>query len=361
MRNRVLALALLLVLVLAFAAACGGSSVPTGAIAKVGDGVVTKAQFDSVITQAKAQAVTAKSTFPALGTAQYDTFAAKVVDYLVQLELITQQAQKMGITVTDAQVTTQIAAIDKAYGGATKVAAILKQQGMTQADLRSQVKAQLLGQGVQQKVYKGITVTDQQAKAYFATNKSQFDVPASRVTRHVLVSTLAEAQKVRALLVANPSNANWKVVAAKYSIDTGSKNSGGSLGAIQPGQMVAAFSKAAFSLKLDQISQPVKSQFGYHIIQVTKITPATNPTFAKVETAIKQMIVAQQEQKVWTAWLAKVTKDTKIVYAKGYDPAELNKAASTAPSPAPAASSSSSAAPSTGASQSASPSPSPTQ
>jgi foldase protein PrsA len=355
MKKRVLALAAVAVLLGAFVVACGSSSgVPKGAIAKVGSGVVTQAQFDKIISEAKAQAKSQASNapFPAVGSAQYDQFAARVVDYLVELELIHQQADKMKITVTDKDVTTRIDAINKAYGGAAKVATILKQQGMTQADLQQQVKDQLIAEAVQKNVYSSIKVTDQEAQAYFTQNQSQFAKPETRTTRHVLVKTKAEADKVRALLIADPSTASWNKVAKKYSIDPGSKNKGGALGDVTKGEMVAAFEKVDFALKVGAISQPVKTQYGWHVIEVTKITRATKATFAKYKDQIKQMLVAQKQQTAWTTWLAKVKKDTKIAYAKGYDPSELNKLASQAPSASPAASGSPAASPTPSASSS---------
>ncbi len=136
MRKRVLlSLVVAVLLVASLAAACGGGSIPTGAIATVGSGVVTKAQFDGVIRQAKAQAKTASQTFPAVGSYSYNQYAAQVVTYLVTQEIINQAAVGMRITVTDKQIKDRIAQLEKAYGGAKKVDTILKQQGMTRADL----------------------------------------------------------------------------------------------------------------------------------------------------------------------------------------------------------------------------------
>ena len=95
-------------------------------------------------------------------------------------------------------------------------------------------------------------------------------MPESVDARHVLVKTQAEADKVRALLEADNTNANWKKVAAQYSTDTGSKSNGGSLGNFPKGRMVKPFEDAAFALKVGEVSQPVKSQFGYHVIEVTR-------------------------------------------------------------------------------------------
>ena len=106
-------------------------------------------------------------------------------------------------------------------------------------------------------------------------------MPDSVDARHVLVKTKAEAEKVQALLAADNSDANWKKVAKQYSIDPGSKDNGGSLGSFPKGRMVAEFDKVAFSLKPGTVSVPVKTQFGWHVIEVTKKTPGSTKTFER--------------------------------------------------------------------------------
>ncbi len=107
--------------------------------------------------------------------------------------------------------------------------------------LTEQVKSTMLSDAVKAKVYEDVKISDEKAKKYFEdpANKAQFDQPESRDLRHVLVKTKAEAETVRALLEADPSDANWKKVAKKYSEDPGSKDNGGAYAAVTKGQMVA--------------------------------------------------------------------------------------------------------------------------
>ena len=230
-------------------------------------------------------------------------------------------------------------------GGQAKLDKLLKQQNVTQAQLEDQLKAQMLQDAVQQKVYAGINVSDAEAQKYYdnPANKSQFNVPESVDARHVLVKTKAEAEKVRALLVADNTDANWKKVAKQYSIDPGSKNSGGSLGNFPKGRMVKPFEDAAFSLKVDQISQPVKTQFGYHIIEVTKKTPGSSQTFAQAKATIVQQLKYQKQTTAWDSWLKTALKAAGVAYGAGFDPATLTASPSPAASGAPAASPSPSA------------------
>ena len=209
-------------------------------------------------------------------------------------------------------------------GGQKKLDKLLKQQSVTQAQLEDQLKAQMLQDAVQQKVYAGIKVSQADIEKYFNTpaNKSQFNVAESVDARHILVKTKAEADKVRALLEADNSDANWKKVAKEYSTDTGSKNNGGSLGNFPKGRMVKPFEDAAFALKVNEISQPVKSQFGYHVIEVTKKTPGSKQTLEQAKATIEQQLKYQKQSTAWETWLKDAMAAAGVAYAAGLRPGE---------------------------------------
>ena len=109
--------------------------------------------------------------------------------------------------------------------------------------------------------------------------------------------TKAEADQIRAELTPE----NFAELARENSTDTGSAKQGGSLGPIQKGQLVPEFEKVAFSLKDGEISQPVKTQFGWHIITVD-ITPAKTTSFADAKDQIVQTQLSQKRQAEYTKW-----------------------------------------------------------
>jgi parvulin-like peptidyl-prolyl isomerase len=319
-------------------AGCGEAKVPAGAIAAVGNGVVTQEQFDQIWQQAEAQYKSQEGAppFPDEGTAQYNQLKASIVSYLVQNEIIKEQAADMDVTVTEKQIQERMKQIVQQVGGQKKLDKLLKQQNVTEAQLQDQLKAQMLQDAVQKKVYADIKLSDADLKKYFEDpkNASQFEVPESVDARHVIVKTEAEADKVRALLEADNSDANWKKVAAEYSTDPGTKDTGGSLGNFPRGRMVKPFEDAAFALKVGEISEPVKTQFGYHVIEVTKKTEGSKQTFEEAKATIEQQLKYQKQATAWEDWLKKVQADAGIVYAAGFDPALLTA------SPSPAASAS---------------------
>jgi foldase protein PrsA len=318
--------------------ACG-DKLPKGAIVKVGDGVVTQQQFDTLIAQQKQSASQPGAVpFPSPGTYSYKMLTANIVDYLVTQKLIEQGAADRNITVSDDDINKQLEAIYKQYGGEQKVMEILKKQNMT----LDQVKQYMKDQALYQKVYSAVTAnakpTDDQLRAYYDQNKASYDSPASRNVRHVLVDSKAQAERVRALLEANPSDANWKKVAKQYSKDPGTKDRGGELGPVARGQgLDAAFEKAAFALKPHVISQPVKSQYGWHVMEVTSVNPARESKFETAKPRIEQALAAQMTQKAWDDFLKKAKADANIVYAPGYDPAQLTIPPSPLPTAAPPA------------------------
>jgi foldase protein PrsA len=320
--------------------ACGGGSVPAGAIASVGSATVTQQQFDQIWAQAKAQYASQQGAppFPKEGSAQYDQLKASIVNYLVQNEIIKQQAADMKVTVTQKQLDERVKQITTQVGGQKKLDALLKKQGVSTDELRTQLESQMLQEAVRAKVGENAKVTEAQIKAYFndPANKAQFVVPDSIEARHVLVNTKAKAEKVQALLAADNSDANWKKVAKQYSIDPGSKDKGGSLGTFPKGRMVPEFEKVAFSIKPGTVSVPVKSQFGWHVIEVQKKTPGSTKTFEEAKAMIEQSLKFQVQAKAWETWLADAEKTAGIKYASGFDPKTLTASPSPSGSAAPA-------------------------
>jgi len=318
-------------------AGCGETKVPAGAIAAVGDGVVTQEQFDQIWQQAEAQYKSQEGAppFPEEGSAEYKQLKASIVNYLVQNEIIKTRAAEMDVKVTDKQLQERMTQIVQQVGGQKKLDKLLKEQNVTEDQLRGQLDAQMLQEAVQEKVNADIKVGDEDLKKYFEDpkNASQFEVPESVDARHVLVKTKAEAEKVRALLEADGSDANWKKVAKEYSTDPGSKDSGGSLGDFPKGRMVKPFEDVAFGLEINEISQPVKTQFGYHVIEVLKKTEGSKQTFEEAKATIEQQLKFQKQATAWEDWLKKALADAGVVYAAGFDPALLTASPSPAASP----------------------------
>jgi foldase protein PrsA len=332
MRLRYLFVALLSALALV-AAGCGGSSstsVPADAVATVGSSTITKSQFNFLLDGAKRTYKARKTPFPKVGTTQYKSLQDQAMQYLVQEAEYEQKAKDLGVTVTDADVQARLKQIKKQYFGnsESKYQAQLKAQGLTEAQIMQDLHAQLLSEKLYNKVTANVKVTDADIQAYYTQHKSDYSQAASRDVRHILVNNKKLADQLEAQL---KGGADFAKLAKKYSKDPGSAANGGKL-TVSKGQTVPQFDKVAFSLKTNQISPPVHSQYGWHIIQaLSAVKPAKQTPLKDVKATIKQQLEQTKKTDAMNKWVDGVKKEfaKKIRYQAGYEPTPTSTASTT--------------------------------
>ena len=330
--RRLTFLALLAPLVL-LAASCGGGgggSVSSSDAAVVNGEHITRAELDRRLTQAGCSYKLQGKTLPKAGTPEYQAIQQQILQGLVQRTEVLQKAPSVGATVTDKQFEAQLAQIKKQYFGGNEKRYLteLKRQCVTDAEVRADLRANMLSDAVFQKVTAGTAVSDAQAKEYYTSHPQNYTQPQSRQVRHILVKDKATADKLYAQI---KGGGDFAALAKKYSQDPGSKSQGGNL-TISKGQTVPQFDQVAFTLKTGEVSKPVKTQFGWHIIQALKpATPRKSTPFAQVKEAIKQQLVQTKRNTAVTAWLATLKKDyaSKVSYATGLEPPATSTSATT--------------------------------
>jgi parvulin-like peptidyl-prolyl isomerase len=329
---RYLKITLLLGSVAAVLAGCGGSGgVPSGAVAKCGSQSITHQQYQVLLDQAKRSYKVQKRPFPKAGSTEYKTLQNQAVQYLVQRCEFAQEASDLGIDISDKQIADRLAQIKKQYfqGDEKKYQAQLKSQGLTEAQIREDVKAQLISEQIFKKVTADVKVSDADVKSYYDQHRQQYGTPEQRSIAHILVKTKALADKL--YIQITQQHADFAALAKKYSQDPGSKNLGGKL-TISKGQTVAPFDQTAFLMQTGQVSHPVKTEFGYHIIKALgPIKPAKQTPFAQVKESIRQQLLQQKRNDAMTKWVDKVKKDFdgKIHYQAGYEPPTTASTATT--------------------------------
>jgi foldase protein PrsA len=325
---------LLSLLFVALLAACGGGGnsgpVPPDAIAQVDGTPITKTSFTALMSVACARYKAQGQPCPKVGTPTYTSLRNSAVTFLVQQEELTQEAKKLGVTVSQKDLDKQVEQIKKTYyqGSEKKFEDALKKDDITLQQLEQyELRPNLLGQKLQAKVTSDVKVSDAAAQKYYNANKTSFATPKTREVRHILVNSKSLADQIETKL---KNGASFAALAKQYSKDKGSAAQGGKLCVAHGGssgscsQTVPPFDKAAFSLKTNEISPPVKSVYGYHIIQALgDVKPAHTQTFDEVKAQIQANLSSQQKQTAWNAWLAKMAKDfkNKVSYQTGYEPA----------------------------------------
>jgi foldase protein PrsA len=304
-------------------AGCGGGSdsVPPDAVAVVDGQKVPKADFEGLLKQAKTSYKNQKRDFPKAGSQEYQTLKNQAVQFLVQREQFEQEAKNLDVEITEKQVDDRLAQIQKQYfgGDKKKYEKQLADQGLSDAQVRNDIRAQIVSEKIFERVARDVKVTDQQVTDYYNKNKAQYSQPESREVRHILVKTKAKADDMVRQLA---GGADFGDLAKKNSEDTGSKANGGKL-TISKGQTVAPFDKEAFQLKKNEISKPVKTEFGFHIIQALgDVKPAKVTPLKDVKESIRQQLLQTKKNEAMTAWVNDLKKDyeDKITYAVGFNP-----------------------------------------
>jgi foldase protein PrsA len=291
-------------------AACSGG----GAVATVNGQPISRSAFNSRL--------------------ESSPMARTVLQQMVQETLIQQYAKNNNITVTDAEIDARESQI-KANFPSGSWDEMLKARGLSEADVRTALREQAI---LDKALAKQVTISPASIKQYFDKNHATYDKPEQVTARHILVPNLALAQKVETDL---KSGQSFAALAKQYSTDPGTKDKGGELGAFRRGQMVAAFDKYAFSAPIGATSPPIKSPFGYHIIQVESRQPAQRASLASATPQITDTLRQQQEAPLIQPFLQSLQQKATIVVN---DPQFAGVFANAAP-PGPAASASAAASP----------------
>jgi foldase protein PrsA len=310
---------------------CGGgggaSKVGSADVAVVGDQSVSKSSFDEAMNQQKASLKSQGRAFPKAGSTDYASLRTQVLSVLVQNAEFEAEAKKLGVTVTDKDVQSQLDTIKKQYfGGSEKrYQQQLKTQGYTDDAVRRQIRIQILSQRIFDKVTANVKASDAEVHDYYVAHKSQYTTKASRDVRYILLgknkSSLAQSLEKQ---LENAPDATWCKDAKKYSQDPSSKDSCGKA-TFQQGQTVPEFDKLLFSLKPKTVGVTNSAQYGWFVLEPTSVTkPAGTQTEKDVAATIRAQLEQQDRNQTMTDWVSSLAKGYckggKIKYQAGYEP-----------------------------------------
>ncbi|MCK9250694.1 MAG: peptidyl-prolyl cis-trans isomerase [Solirubrobacteraceae bacterium] len=326
---------------------CGGLS--ADAVAKIGGTEITKAQFDqsyqlatyklngvAVLSQKDAKLISVKPPYtsciaevkkqapkpekgqPAIPDSQYkqqceqlhEQVRDEAISLLLQDEIVKSEAEDRDVKVTKAE-------LDKGYeewltaaiGGKKNIAKFEKVVGLKESVLRNQYASEKLGQKLQEAVQKKDgTTTDKDVKEYYEKNKAQYTQPETRNLHVVLTKGEDEAKKAKAEL---DGGAKFADVAKKYSIDETTKQAGGKLAGVTKGQQEKALENAAFGAKQGEVVGPVKTESGFYVVRVDKVTASKVVPYDEVKELLTQQVKAERTNNAWTNFTKKAIDDWK--------------------------------------------------
>ena len=241
---------------------------------------IKQSELDQVLTGAKANAAAQGQQLP-------PEFQAAILNQLITIQALLQKAtpadRAAGVAEADQQYTNLV----KRFGSTEAFDRQLKAVGMTVEELRSKAVQEATAKAALKREL-NITVSDDQAKAFYAKHSADFEQPETAHVRHILLMTLdpttrsplptnavaAKRKQIDDLLKQARAGGDFAALAKQYSEDPGSKVNGGELPEFSRGQMVPEFESAAFALTNNQVSDVVTTMYGYHVIKMIDKTAA---------------------------------------------------------------------------------------
>ncbi len=282
----------------------------------------------------------------------------RVINELVIKKLIDQEVSKRKIKISKDDMDKQLKTIIDKVGSKEKFNALLKENGVTTAqfrkDLADEVKMQKLVDSLAV-----ISISDKDALKFYNDNQDKFKNPDRVRASHILVSANPEelkakiaetpegkklsaaeldasvekamaekkAQAEKLLTEVKKNKSEFAKIARENSDDPASAKQGGDLGFFAKEEMVEPFSKVAFTLKPNAISEVIQTPYGYHIILVTDRQKAGVEPFEKVKTEIKEFLTNQEKVKVLQQFVDTLKNNAKIEYNDpSFNPQNIQKA-----------------------------------
>jgi peptidyl-prolyl cis-trans isomerase C len=257
----------------------------------------------------------------AIPDSQMDQIRSKVLDNMINLELLHQESQKEKITVDASSVDQELAAFKARFPTPEAFRATLEDMQITEDELRTKIRENIgVRQLLDKKIGGATAVTDEEMQTYYNENPDMFKSPEQVRARHILIRVAADADD------AAKADAQKRIEAIGRRIESGedfaelaketsegpSKTSGGDLGYFGRGRMVKPFEEAAFATAPGEVSGVVTTPFGYHLIQVIDKKPASTASFADVKDKLAEHLQRQKVRVQTNAYIDTLRKDAKI-------------------------------------------------
>lgn len=287
-------------------------------VATVNGTVITRGEYDSEMNRFERQmALSGKTPNPA----EASEMQKRVLDGLVDRELLKQESKKQGISVDDAEVNQQVASLRQKFSGEKEFTETLTKMNLTEAELKAQLKQDLtIRKLIDQQVAAKVTITPEEAKAFYSSHPELFKAPESVRASHILIKVEPNASaedkaKARERITAIQQRAKKGedfAALAKEASECPSGANGGDLNYFQRGQMVGPFEEAAFSLKPGTMSDIVETPFGYHLIKVADKKEASTISYDEIKGKLDDYLKQQKVNEQLVQYIGQLKAGAKI-------------------------------------------------
>ena len=232
-------------------------------------------------------------------SSEIEAYWTQAVETLIGREILYQDAVSRGYSPDNTKIDEYIASLTQNYGGEEALISALSSQGLSIEKLRNDTGVYyVISEYVTRELRLGVSVSDAEVKAYYDEHKEMFKQEETVEARHILLAVedasdeaaVEEAgKKISALRERIEGGEDFSELAKEYS-DCPSGENGGSLGEFGRGRMVPPFDRAAFSLEVGVLSEPVLTQFGWHLIEVTAKNGGGTVALADIEPRLREYL-----------------------------------------------------------------------
>lgn len=294
------------------------NTIPAATVATVNDIPITE---EDVSLEVKRIQFQAKAMQKPIDESMMLAMREKVIESLINRELLYQQSKKEGFTTDEAEIDDSMDQIKQGLESGQSIESLLLDMGITMDVMRTHVgQANTIQKLLEVTVYPQSMVSEKESRLFFENNPQYFKKPEEVKASHILIQVSPEATDEEKLAARERIEAVQKKIAAgddfaelarQYS-DGPSKVNGGNLGYFDRTKMVKPFSDAAFELEPGQVSDIVETRFGYHLIKVYDKKPKTVYVFEDIKVRLGQLLQQQKIQKETIRYLEELRKTAKV-------------------------------------------------
>jgi len=283
--RKIMALFIIAVGLFTFVTACGNASSGEEVVATVNGEKITKDELYDLLV---------------------DSNGEQALEYLIQQKVIELEAKKQKIEVSEEEIEKEMEKFYEYYGDKEGLTQALEAASYTMDEFKEDLKENIT---IKKLLEREISIEEEQIKEYFEKNRDSFAQKEQVRARHILVEDKKTADEVKARL---DKGEDFEELAKELSTDSATKESGGDLGYFGRGQMAKEFEDVAFSLDVGEISSPVKTEYGYHIIKIEDKKEAKEASYEESKEEIKEILFEQQIQLVYQTWLQNLYNEYEI-------------------------------------------------
>lgn len=230
----------------------------------------------------------------------------EVLEALILEKMVLMEVESENVEITEEAIQEEYSVMIDSYGGEDAFQEALTYYGFTDESVKNNIKMNL---GIEALMEPYIEISEDEISQYFVQNKEEFDIPEQVSASHILVETKDEADDIYKQL---NDGEDFAKLAMEHSTDLSNAEQGGTLGFFGKGQMVAPFEEAAFNMEIGEISQPVETTFGFHIIKVEDKKEATEAKLEDVKEEITDSLKKEKMNATYSQWYEDIQEKYEI-------------------------------------------------